>query len=67
MEFGDEKCWRLERWLYGMRPAASAWEADYSEKLKALGMVKGGGNPTAFYNPEKEMRCVVHDDDFTFL
>ncbi len=49
-----------------MRPAARAWEADYSEKLKGLAMVKGVENPTAFYNPDKEMRCVAHGDDFTF-
>lgn len=24
-------CWRLKRWLYGMRPAARAWEEDYAE------------------------------------
>ena len=23
---GDERCWKLKRWLYGMRPAARAWE-----------------------------------------
>ena len=34
------QCVRLKRWLYGMRPAASAWEKDYSEKLMALGFVK---------------------------
>ena len=59
--------WRFKRCLFGIRPAASAWEADYSAKLGALGMVKGGANPTAFYHPGKEMRCVVHGDGFTFL
>ena len=24
----DGRCWRLKRWLYGMRPAAKSWEAD---------------------------------------
>ena len=24
----DGRCWRLKRWIYGMRPAAQAWEAD---------------------------------------
>ena len=50
-----------------MRPAASAWESDYSTRLGTLGMRKGIANPTVFYNPVNEMRCVVHGDDFTFL
>ncbi len=64
---GEGMRWRLKRRLYGMRPAASAWEADYSDKLGALGMAKGLANSTAFYHPGKEVRCVVHGDDFTFL
>ena len=28
---------------------------------------EGVANPTAFCHPGKEMRCVVHGDDFTFL
>ena len=33
-------CGRLSRWLYGMRPAASAWERDFTEKLGKLGKVR---------------------------
>ncbi len=28
-----EKCWKFKRWLCGMRPVASVWEAGYSEQL----------------------------------
>jgi len=59
-------CGRLRRWLYGMRPAAGAWEDDYSDKLVAMGFVKGEAVPTAFFRPRDEVRCVVHGDDFTF-
>ena len=31
------KCGKLKRWLYGMRPAAKAWEKEYSEKLESIG------------------------------
>eukprot|EP00974_Lingulodinium_polyedra_P062883 6070082-Lingulodinium_polyedra.AAC.1 len=41
---------RLRRWLYGMRKAASGWEEDYAEKLKAEGFARGVGAPTVFYN-----------------
>ena len=61
------KCMRLKRWLYGMRPAANAWEKDYADRLKGVGFVQGASAPTVFYNPETGLRCVVHGDDFTFL
>jgi hypothetical protein len=61
------KCGRLRRWLYGMRPAASAWEKDYTEKLEGIGFARGKSAPTVFYNAVTLTRCVVHGDDFTFL
>ena len=61
------KCWKLKRWLYGMRPAAHAWEIDYSNHLKGFGMSKGLSAPTVFYCEEKQLRCVVRGDDFAFL
>ena len=35
---------KMRRWLYGMRPAASAWEAAYSAKLKSIGFKKGSAS-----------------------
>jgi hypothetical protein len=61
------KCGKLRRWLYGMRPAARAWEKHYTEKLESIGFLRGKSAPTAFFNPKTEVRCVVHGDDFTFL
>ncbi len=46
--------WRFKRWMFGMRPAANAWEADYSVKLGAIGVVRG-------------LRTPANEDDFTFL
>jgi hypothetical protein len=63
----DGRCWRLRRWLYGMRPAASAWEADFTTKLEAIGYKKGKSAPTVFHNESSDGRLVVHGDDFTFL
>ena len=50
-----------------MRPAASAWEEDYSENLKQNGYERRLAAPTAFANKEKGVRMVVWGDDFTFL
>ena len=58
---------RLKRWLYGMRPAAKAWEADYSQKLKEAGFLKGKGSPSVYFNPASGVRLVVWGDDFSFL
>ena len=58
---------RLRRWLYGMRPAAQAWERAYTEKLVTEGFVRGSASSVVFVNPETEVRCVVWGDDFTFL
>jgi hypothetical protein len=61
------KCARLKRWLYGMRPAANAWERDFREKLESIGFVCGVAAPTVFHNYATDVSCVVHGDDFTFL
>ena len=50
-----------------MRLAAHAWEIDYSKHLKDFGMRKGLSAPTVFYCEARQLRCVVHGDDFTFL
>jgi hypothetical protein len=63
----EGKCARLKRWLYGMRPAAQAWEEDYTAKMESIGCKKGQAAVTCFYNAETQIRCVVHGDDFTVL
>ena len=57
-------CWRLRRWLYGMRPAARAWEDDYAERLEAEGMLRGKAAPTCFWSKALQTRALVHGDDF---
>ena len=63
----DGTCWRLKRWLYGMRPAASAWEEDFARNMEKAGYKAGAVAPTVFFNKEMDGRCVAHGDDFTFL
>jgi hypothetical protein len=60
------KCGMLKRWLYGMRPAANAWEKEYTQKLESAGYVRGEYSAVTFFNAETGVRCVVHGDDFTF-
>ncbi len=54
---------RLQRWLYGMRPAARAWEEDYAAKLVGAGFWRGVSAPTVFWHPLTDMSIVVHGDD----
>ena len=61
------KVWRLKRWLYGMRPAAQAWEEDYAQNLGSIGFARGRSAPTVFYREKTGCRGVVHGDDFTFM
>jgi hypothetical protein len=60
-------CAKLKFWLYGMRPAARAWEDLYAEKMVGYGFVQGVSAPTVFKHEEKQLECVVHGDDFTLL
>ena len=32
--------------------------------MKALGFRRGRSNPCVFHHPERDLRCVVHGDDF---
>ena len=60
-------CGRLFKSLYGTRGAAQNWEVEYSRFMESIGFVRGTSTPCAFYNQEKELRAVVHGDDFTVL
>lgn len=50
---------RLCRWLCGMRHAASAWEAYYTDHFESVGFARGQSAPTFLHNPEWECRLVV--------
>ncbi len=38
----------LQRWLYGMQPAAKAWEEDYAANSVSVEFARGLAAPTAF-------------------
>ena len=61
-DYEEGKCGRLRRWLYGMRPAAKAWEDDYAEKLESIGFLRGKAAPTVFHHLGWKVRIVVHGD-----
>ena len=60
----EGKCARLIYTLYGMRTAASNWEKEYSNTWEVVGFRPGRATVVAFYHPDRDVRIVVHGDDF---
>ena len=60
-------CGRLLKALYGTRDAAQNWEFEYSEFLVSQGFTKAVSNPCMFHHKARDIRIVVHGDDFTVL
>eukprot|EP00969_Alexandrium_andersonii_P224651 9921517-Alexandrium_andersonii.AAC.1 len=60
------KCAKLVRGLYGTRAAPSRWEALYTSTLEGFGSIRGRANACCFHHPARDVKCVVHGDDFTF-
>ncbi len=50
--------------MYGTRSAAAAWQDTVVEFMKSVGFKRGRTNPCIFYNAEKDVRTIVHGDDF---
>ena len=44
-----------------------AWEEDYAKRLEGVGLRRGTAAPTIFNDKERDLQCVAHGDDFTFL
>ena len=53
--------------MYGLRPAAKAWEEEYAAKLVKAGYKRGVAAPTVFHEGAGDVSLVVHGDDFTAL
>ena len=47
-----------------MRTAASKWDREYSGTLVDAGFAVGQVTSCAFYHPGRDVRIVVHGDDF---
>jgi hypothetical protein len=60
-------CGMLKKSLYGTRDAPQNWEFEYCSFMKELGFSSGKASPCVFYHEPRNLRCVVHGDDFTLL
>ena len=59
-------CGRLKRCLYGTRDAPARWEAYLAAELKRHGFLQGVSSACCFRHNDRDLRCVVHGDDFAF-
>ena len=57
-------CAKLVKAMYGARDAAHNWEHTYRKAHDELGFQVGRASPCVMYNPHRELRLLVHGDDF---
>ena len=67
LEDRGKYCGRLNYSLYGTRDAATNWESHYTQLFFDVGFKQGVASPCIFSHVERDVRVVVHGDDFTVL
>ena len=60
-------CGRLRRCMYGTGSAATKWGYTYTQALGRLGFIQGRASPCCFAHESRDLKVVVHGDDFTVL
>ena len=60
-------CGKLVKAMYGTRDAPQNWEFEYVGFLDSIGFQPGKTSPCVFYHEPRNIRLVVHGDDFTAL
>lgn len=55
---------KARKWLCGRRGAARGWEKEYTTRVQDAGFVPGKYGPAVFRKPTRDVRCVIHGDDF---
>ena len=55
---------KLKLCLYGTRDAAKGWQETLSAHLETIGFKRGRGHPCVFYHPERDIKTLVHGDDY---
>ena len=59
-------CGRLRQSLYGTRDAGANWHIAYTKFLQSIGYTQGTANPCHFISKDRQVKGVVHGDDFMF-
>ena len=61
---GGEICWQIVRALYGTRDAPLAWLTVIKSDMTKMGFMECKVTNGVFTHPERDLRVVVHADDF---
>ena len=55
---------QLQLCLYSTRDAAKEWQKTLSRHLQEIGFIPGRGHLAVLHHPERDMRVLVHGDDY---
>ena len=50
--------------LYGARDVSANWQDEVARCMAEWGFITGKYNPCMYHHPTKQLRCLVHGDDF---
>ena len=57
-------CGRLKKSMYGTKAAAQNWQRQVQSTMKELGFIQGKSSGVLFYHPQRNIKTLVHGDDF---
>ncbi len=67
-EDGDEyNCAELDFSMYGTRDAAANWQKKCTDVMKQFGFIQGRASPCHFWHPNKDIKTMIHGDDFVSI
>ncbi len=66
-DFEEGRCGLLKIAMYGTRDAEQNWELGHTEMTTEADCRQGSFGACVFYHKQKNVRVVVHGDDFTAL
>ena len=64
LEAGADDIGQLLLCLYGTRDAAKEWQKTLTQHLMSIGFAPGKGHPSVFVHRERNIRVLVHGDDY---
>ena len=63
-QHGGNLVGKLRLCLYGTRDAARSWQETLSLHLEGIGFKQGRGHPSVFHHPSRNIKALVHGDDY---
>ncbi len=60
----EPMCGKLEKAMYGTRPAAKMWQKEGTKTLEDAGFEAGKSSPCIFYHKRRDIMVFLHGDDF---